>query len=352
MRVDTVSAGGHYSACWYATDAKAGATQITILNGNGYIVMTITELTGVRTYDQGGTASGSGTNISVTTLDTLDESNELVVAYACDWDHYAVWTPGSGYTMQQQASGNGTGFITAMASKHATGKAAQTATFSKTPSGIWTALVMTFKAGRNRPKLLQLATNSTMSGTSINVSLPNNVRAGSFLIACSRFDDGASYSDSLGNSWNTMQGVSSGSLHCFGVKNYSAGPLTLTVTGNSAGVLATTLMEVDGHPTTVEIETSAASNGTSVSITPSAFVKPAQFTVAMVGDYWPPMTRSTFTFNSGWTVVAQMDQSGGKYGAVVAVYDRNDQLTGIVPSLTATSDDSMNHMGALMISVY
>lgn len=346
--------GGSHAHCWYVQRAKAGATTVTIGDASGFVVVSVLEVSGFWILDQIGRATGTGVNVSISTRDAVDDPNAFVVAYAHEWDNYATWTAGSGYTMEVLADGNGSGYITAMQTKTARGTGVITATMTKNfPADTWLGFIMTFRSTPPVNRLVQIITNTVVGAASISATLPSPVRGGNTLIAC--FAGGGDVEriggvDELG--WG---GYGIGSMSCQALFNVAPGNVTITGNYNDGPGQngSITLVEVYGRHTHIEQKEMDISDGTTTSFsvsTPAPISSPTQYVFAYMADYWTPFGWTNFTPGAGYTVRAQTDLQGGKYRSMFADKDQKNGLTGI-QTFTCTTTDLIAGMTAAIFTL-
>lgn len=160
------------TSCWYATNANAGATTVTVSEIGGtwdYVSMSILEasnISAVSPLDQTGkgSATGATTSVSMTTTGAVTESTELVVAFAADWQAPVSWTQGAGYTIKETNTDPGDNSNALEVKNTMTGlSGTQTATFTKGAGGGWIGVMATFKGNYHRPAVLGITGGADVS---------------------------------------------------------------------------------------------------------------------------------------------------------------------------------------------
>lgn len=158
--VTNASATLGLTSCWYATNANAGPTTVTVSEVGGiwdYVSISIMEISGMRNnspLDQTGmgSASGATTSVSMTTTGSVTETAEFVIAYAADWGSDASWTQGAGYTIKETVHDTGDNSNSLEIKNTVTGlSGAQTATFTKSAGAGWIGVMATFKGNYRLP---------------------------------------------------------------------------------------------------------------------------------------------------------------------------------------------------------
>jgi hypothetical protein len=137
--------------CWYAANAKAGSTTVTVTaNLQTSIYVVVEEVTGITTsspLDTFGSASASSGNGSVTTTHSVTQSTEYVLAFFADWESNSTWTAGAGYVAEIQINDSTFTRSCLLEDKSSTSLSGTiTATASKSiPADFWIGIVATFK---------------------------------------------------------------------------------------------------------------------------------------------------------------------------------------------------------------
>jgi hypothetical protein len=137
--------------CWYAANAKAGLTTVTVtasLETSIYVVFE--EVTGIATsspLDTFGSVSASSGNGSVTTAQSVAQSTEYVMAFFADWESNSTWTAAPGYVPEIQINDSELTRSCLLEDESSTSLSGViTATASKSISGdYWIGIVATFK---------------------------------------------------------------------------------------------------------------------------------------------------------------------------------------------------------------
>ena len=143
--------GATTSYCWYAANANAGPTTITISSSASTAIYTVSEeVAGLVTsspLDATGTATSTSGNGSVTTGTSVKESSEYIVAFFADWNNEGIWTAGSGYTAESQVDDTSGGASCVLEDRSATALTGTvTVTASKSiSSDYWVGILATFK---------------------------------------------------------------------------------------------------------------------------------------------------------------------------------------------------------------
>lgn len=325
--------------CFYALNAAAGATTVTLSGGNSFIVMMIAEISGVAAFDTiGMTSAASGSVTTVSTPGVVSNSTEYVLLYAHDWTNYSTWTAPAGYTIKELADQNGsTGtYIAALAEKNVkTGLSGKlTAGFTKTQtSDWWNGAILTFTTTAFAPPALVQSKSNTTSSSPLNVTFTSPVQAGNLIIACGNTDIGATgitITDNQSNTWNGTP-LSNGNMRCWYAPYATAGSTTITVTTTgTTSFIDVSIFEVSGHVEVLDDSNYGSQSGTTLTLGSSlSSTTEYMLTYAVVWTHG----YDTWIANGTYVIRELNELNAGQYATVAA---DNSVTTGLAASQSMT----------------
>jgi hypothetical protein len=275
--------------CWEAPTAIAGATTVNVSSTGSLVTfLAIMEVSGGYTVlDEWGTASGTGTTVTLTTNAAIQNNTEYVFAVAYDWANNASWTQGAGYTRQEQI--NDASGVDSMALEdkdiRVNVSGTQTATFTKTAgSGTWNGFIFAFRQSPNA--IVQALTISSSQVTAVNGTTNtfpiNTTGSGNLLIIgvqqpCTT-QTTQSLADNAPSGGNTYVSASAfskatnaGGIDIYYAFNSKAGASTITwVSNGNCNASNFWFFEVSGMATSSPLDAVAVVNNPSSSTTITA----------------------------------------------------------------------------------
>ena len=221
-----------------------------------------------------------------------------------------------------------------------------------TEAGVIGPLRLTAAATRSGPKRLQMVQNASTGGTTLTLTFPNPITAGSaIVIALLAFGSGSppfpsSISDTLGSTYTNADDEPNGAftrrVQVHYAKNAAAGSCTVTLTMSAVGSFAAIGVELGNVNAAAPFDTFAHATATSTSAS-SGPLTTAAADEYLLAVHWSSSAR-TITPAAGWTVVGTPQAVAGTDQLVVA--ERLTAATGTF-SGDATLDASSNWVSIL-----